>query len=70
MKKREFKQLLKQIKNNSFTENKLEIISGSYEFNEEIHNNRIGDEGAILLSQALVKNSHIKIVKLIFQNIK
>lgn len=69
MTKEEFKQLLQQIKNSSFTNDKLKIISDSDDFDEEMEDDRIGDEGAVLLSQALAKNSYIKIIKLIFQNI-
>lgn len=69
MMKEEFKQLLQQIENNSFTDNELEIIDDSDDFNEEEEDEKIGDEGAVFLSRALAKNSYIKIVKLIFQNI-
>ncbi len=68
--KEEFKQLLQQIESNSFTNHKLKIIGDSDDSNEEMgDDDRISDEGAILLSQALAKNSYIKIVKLVFQNI-
>ena len=69
MKHEKFKKLLEQIENNSFTDRKLSIKGNNYDATEEQLAERLGNKGAIILSQVLKKNLHIKSVELFFQNI-
>lgn len=68
MKKEEFKELLEKLKNREYEDSKLEIYIDYY--HHEAFEDRIGNEGAVLLAEALKKNPHIAEVRLFNQNIK
>lgn len=62
-----FTEVIKQLEAGKYTTNKICLETGYLD--EEDAADRIGDEGAILLCKALKKNSHVKELELINQNI-